>query len=296
MWSQQDRDRLADLNRQIEIVTANIRRLTEAEAARAAARGTIGPWTTTVTPEAAPDLNQMRMGVEAQRAQLDMFLQLANGSRTWQQSLGELANTQQMFGSTWMQGLQGLNFAEMDHATIVEQAQARIRQAYGDTAEAQRMLATVTQQLNLQYQQQQMQTAQKVGQALVDVFPKSKAAAIAQAIINTAVGVSQALTLPFPLNWIQAAAVFASGMAQVRAIRSTNVGGGGGSVPAPGGGAGGGSGGSVIDSSRDKMPTELVVKGIDPAAIFSGQQLIDLMGKISDAVRHGVVLEATTLR
>lgn len=72
-----------------------------------------------------------------------------------------------------------------------------------------------------QVAQQWTQTAGVVGSALGDIFGQSKGVAIAQAIINTLQGITQALTLPWPLNWIQAAAVAASGFAQVAKIKST---------------------------------------------------------------------------
>jgi hypothetical protein len=177
----------------------------------------------------------------------------------------------------------------MSHADILEQAHQRIRQSYADTAEAQRQMAAITQQLNLRYEQQVAQTAQSVGQALVSVFPKSKAAAAAQALINTAVGVTQALTLPFPLNWIQAAAVFASGMAQVAAINKAQPGGGG-TLPTPGGGTGGG-GGDV-----GQLPTRLIIEPVDPAGIFTGESLNRLMELITEQVNNGAVLVSSGVR
>jgi hypothetical protein len=45
-----------------------------------------------------------------------------------------------------------------------------------------------------------------------------KAAGMAQAIISTAVGITKAMELPFPLNWAQAAAVGATGAVQVATI------------------------------------------------------------------------------
>ena len=95
-------------------------------------------------------------------------------------------------------------------------------------------------------------------QGLTESFGKkntalSKAFGIAQALINTYVGVTQALrTLPPPASYAAAAATLASGLAQVASIRSISDsgkgGGGGGSVSSGGGAAaaaasGGGMGG-----------------------------------------------------
>jgi hypothetical protein len=54
--------------------------------------------------------------------------------------------------------------------------------------------------------------------ALKTIFGDSKAAAIAQATINTYEAATKALTLPFPLNWIEEALVIAAGLANVASI------------------------------------------------------------------------------
>ena len=52
-------------------------------------------------------------------------------------------------------------------------------------------------------------------------FQINKAAAISEALVNTYKGVSQALTLPFPLNLMMSALALANGMSQVQSIRAT---------------------------------------------------------------------------
>jgi hypothetical protein len=66
--------------------------------------------------------------------------------------------------------------------------------------------------------------ADTVGQALGTLFKDNKAVAIAQAVINTAQAITEALKLPFPLNWAQVAAVTALGAAQIATIVSTEPG------------------------------------------------------------------------
>jgi len=83
-----------------------------------------------------------------------------------------------------------------------------------------------------------LMTVQLVGQSLSTIFNDNRAAAIANAIVNTALGVTQALTLPFPLNFIVAGLVAAAGAVQVATIAGTSIGGGGGG----GGGFSGGGG------------------------------------------------------
>jgi hypothetical protein len=219
-----------------------------------------------------------------------MFLQLAGGARTLGQSFTELRGIEFGLTSGLLGDLESMNLGWMTHAQLVEEAHRRIQAAFTNTAEAQRVMATVTQQMNLRYQQQVGQTAQAVGKALVDVFPKSKAAAAAQALINTAVGVTQALTLPFPLNWIQAAAVLASGMAQVAAIKSASVGGGG-ALPSPGAGGGSGGGGS----GPSQAPIRLTIEPVDDKALFAGASLNRLFEEINNYSQNGGVIVATKL-
>jgi len=54
-------------------------------------------------------------------------------------------------------------------------------------------------------------------------FATAKAAALAQAAINTALGVTQALTLPIPLNYINAAIVGALGAVEIGAIAAKQM-------------------------------------------------------------------------
>jgi len=101
-------------------------------------------------------------------------------------------------------------------------------------------------------------------QSLTESFGKkntalSKAFGISQALINTYVGVTQALrTLPPPASYAAAAATLAQGLAQVASIRSvSNTGGGGGGGASSSGGAmasaanasGGGGGGQTGGNS-----------------------------------------------
>jgi len=71
--------------------------------------------------------------------------------------------------------------------------------------------------------------------ALQSLAGESKELAIAQAIIDTYLGANKALaSAPPPVNFITAAAVIASGLANVKNIMKQDVGGGsGGSVPTP---------------------------------------------------------------
>jgi len=81
-----------------------------------------------------------------------------------------------------------------------------------------------------------LQMAQAIGGVITGLFGQSKGAAIASAVINTAVGVTQALAQGGIFGIITGAIVAAAGLIQIRQIAATNIDGGG-SVTAPSGGA-----------------------------------------------------------
>lgn len=56
-----------------------------------------------------------------------------------------------------------------------------------------------------------------------EAFEVGKAASAAKAGLNVAEGITQSLTLPFPMNWVQVAAVTASGMAQIQRITTASL-------------------------------------------------------------------------
>lgn len=112
------------------------------------------------------------------------------------------------------------------------------------------------------------------------LFGDSKAAAIAQAVISTAVGITRALeSLPFPANIAAAAAVAAEGALQVATIKNTRIGGG----AQKAGGAGGAGGGSAAAG-----PTStLVVEGLSADTILSGATVGPLIEKLLAAQADG---------
>lgn len=77
---------------------------------------------------------------------------------------------------------------------------------------------------SIQITQNWLGVADTVGQALGTLFKDNKAVAIAQAVINTAQAITEAMKLPFPVNWAQVAAVTALGAAQIATISSTEPG------------------------------------------------------------------------
>jgi TP901 family phage tail tape measure protein len=128
--------------------------------------------------------------------------------------------------------------------------------------------------------------ASSVSGSLGDIFGQTKAVAIATALINTYQGVTKALaTYPPPLAQIMAGIQLAAGMAQVANIRKQTKTGGG------GGGGGGGDGGAA--SAVSQMPQQLMVQGINPKDMYSGDMVRDLAGKLLQYQKDGgqVVLQ-----
>jgi hypothetical protein len=203
-------------------------------------REPFGGWVTTVTPELpqAPALDPDAVA-KAQFA-VEQWLAAAQGQRTM---------------------LQDLNASWQTHADIVAGAVERISAVQQSGAQREIQIARVRQQLATQYEQQIVGVARAWGQAITALWPKQKGAAIATALINTAAGVTEAMKLPFPLNWAQAAAVAAMGLAQVTQIRSTG--------------------------------RALFIQGLDPAALFSGRQVEDLIRAINTEVQNGATLIST---
>lgn len=185
----------------------------------------------------------------------------------------------------------GLNFQWMTHAEIVEQATARINQAYEHSGDRQRAVTQLKANLARQEQQQLLDTATLAASTLTSMFPQQKGAAIAAAVINTAVGITKALsTLLPPYSWIQAGLIAASGAAQIATIRSASL--TGGSPPAVGGG--GSTNSTAAATDQGSQPgRSLHIQGLDPAAIFSGIQVEELIRSINNEVQNGVNLIST---
>jgi hypothetical protein len=142
-------------------------------------------------------------------------------------------------------------------------------------------------QLLLQEQNLTLDTASKAASAITSIFPKSKAAAIGAAVINTAVGITRALQLPPPFSWIQAALVAATGAAQIASIRSASP--SGGSTPTVGSG-----GGAASEEAAGMMPQMITIE-LQQGALFSSEQVVALMAMMREQVGNGHTLFATRL-
>ena len=123
------------------------------------------------------------------------------------------------------------------------------------------------------------------------LFKIQKTFAIANAIIGTAEGITQALKLPFPANLAAAAKVAAAGAIQIAKIKATNPGGGGGASPSISGGGGGG--GAAGQSLPDRVPAleqqapQRIAQVVVQGNLFSGRETADwLIEQLSDAVNN----------
>jgi hypothetical protein len=124
-------------------------------------------------------------------------------------------------------------------------------------------------------------------QTLGAIFKESKAAAIAQALINTYQGISRAIaSYPPPYSYAMAGLQAAMGFAQVASIRSTSEkssGGGSSSV----GSAAGAVAAAPSEGSGGGSSSTLFVQGISSGQMFTAEAVRDLAGRLLDFQRDG---------
>ncbi|MDZ4865912.1 MAG: phage tail tape measure protein [Alphaproteobacteria bacterium] len=129
-----------------------------------------------------------------------------------------------------------------------------------------------------------------LGDTIVDtlgmVFGESKAFAIAQAVINTAQAITNALAnVPPPANFAVAAAIGAMGAAQIATIASTNKGGGGGGAAAAASASAGASAGAAASAQGPSQT--LYVQGFNRSELFSGEVVSVLIEELLQRQRDG---------
>jgi hypothetical protein len=180
-----------------------------------------------------------------------------------------------------------INLSWEEHSRVVQQALAQIDRAHeqGHRKEAVRHRFAMEQKR--QEQQAILDTASEAARAITALWPKQKGAAIAAAIINTAVGVTNALRTGVPpWNMAQAALIAAAGAAQIASIRSTSEDGTG-STTAPTPSA------APAEAQEASPSRSLFIQGVDPASWFSGRQVEELIRSINTEVQNGATLIAT---
>jgi hypothetical protein len=192
--------------------------------------------------------------------------------------------------SAGIQGFVNLGNAAADATPKVEALNTAMNKG-GTQAAA---MGTVHQMTASQITMGWLSVAGVVGDALGTLFKDNKAVAIAQAVINTAQGITAALAqFPPPLSFAMAAAQAAAGAAQIAVIASTNPGsgkksaavtGGGGSrsAPARAGSSSKGSGGA---SSLNQAVT-LVIQGES----FGPAHFRKMVDGLNGVIRDGATL------
>jgi hypothetical protein len=257
-WATGAERTLADVNARVIALRAELAALVAADAAAAKRRNEGRPQ--------APDPDAARKAMEQARFELQEFLTIVSGQ-------GTLIET--------------MNVAWMTHAEIIEEVQRRIRAAYGQTAEAHRALATATRQLNTQFESGIKTVMGTAAQTLTALFPKSKGAAIAAAMLQMGVAIMNAMALPFPLNWVQVGLVAAQGAATIANMKSVTSSGGG-SIP----------GTNIVGNTSEApaMPTQAVTINIPGGQVFSSEMLASFVGQLNEYVKNGATLVATVVK
>lgn len=115
----------------------------------------------------------------------------------------------------------------------------------------------------------------------------AKAFALAQAIINTAQGITAALTIPGPMGWAQAAAVGAAGAAQISTILSAQK--GGSKRPTVGSGSSGVSSAAPAQAMR-QVSAQIIVQGDS----FGEAHIESLAKQFAELVNTGGATELVT--
>ena len=124
------------------------------------------------------------------------------------------------------------------------------------------------------------------------MFEINKAMSIANAIINTAQGVTMALgSAPPPINFANAALVAAAGAVQIATIASSSPGGGG-SISSPSGSGGGAGSAPPVEDLPDVEPerTAQNVNIVIEPGIYDSNSVRDLIGAINEELSDGIDL------
>ena len=98
------------------------------------------------------------------------------------------------------------------------------------------------------------------------ILKMARIAGAAEALINTYVGASEALKLPFPANIAAAASIVSAGLGFVAAIKS----GSGGGASAPSGAA------ASVPAAAASQAQRVIVEGLDRNSLYTGEQLSNI--------------------
>lgn len=150
-----------------------------------------------------------------------------------------------MFTSIWSQIKEEIRVAQDESKMMVKEFGVEVNSIWGQAwaeGQAERLKMTQwhwSQQTKTIFGELE-QTTRGVAQHNKTMFEINKVAGIANAVVNTAEGVTKTLAkYPGPIGIALAAVHAAAGIAQINAIRSTQFGGGGGAAPSVSGSGGG---------------------------------------------------------
>jgi hypothetical protein len=128
------------------------------------------------------------------------------------------------------------------------------------------------------------------------LFNIAKAFSIAEAVMNTAVAITKAMTtVPWPFSLVAAAGAAAAGAAQIATIAATSPGGGGGGIKSPSASGGGGAASAAAAAPAAgggggggrQTQVALQLTGGD---MFGRDQVISLINAINEAQEDGAVV------
>ena len=186
------------------------------------------------------------------------------------------------------EALSAVNAAALDKRLANEKKNKKELESFNKSMEKQRTAATGNALSDLSTLMQSGSKKQ---------FEIGKVAAKAQVVMSTYEGAQKAFTSFAGLGpWGVAAGIAAAGAAvaaggiRLQAINSTSFGGGGG---VSGGGGGAAPAAASAPAAAASAPTQdrnLVVSGIDPSSLYSGDQLTGILDGINEAIDDGYVL------
>jgi hypothetical protein len=225
-----------------------------------------------------------REAARRQAAQTETFLFSTIRALEDQQKLLALGNTEYLVRKM---AAAGASEGEIEHTTFLLASIEAIRTK---NAESQKAHQAEMQRMEAEKRARQMLAQTVIGtlSTITSISAKEskkqfeihKRVSIAEAIANTAAGITRAFKDLGPwAAWSQAASVAAAGAAQIAAIRSTTFEGGG-TVTGPT---------AAPTESASRAPARVIIDLHGDS--FSGDSMRALVGKLADAQKDGYILE-----
>ena len=173
-------------------------------------------------------------------------------------------------------------------AEKIEKAQQKINETYRIGAINATTLGRAQAENSVYSQKNLTALADVTASALDKIFGQTKAVAIATALINTYKGVTTALAeYPPPISFAMAGLQLAAGMAQVMNIRSQSSQGGAAAAGTSTAIDSGAAATAAVQTAAPANNSTLLVQGISPGQMFSGDVVRDLAGRLLDFQKDG---------